>query len=285
MAVQFDVSTYLKRIDSHIMLSELYCPACGSTPYVVSSQDSTFCTFCEYFAVPKKDASHRDAQVAKNLAGMYSSAEKGQWQQGAQYADALAATKDPQLLYGASQFYRFFSDFTYHDVNYNLGGFMYSNADKRSDEPLKNKYNAMALISKSKEYIFKALKLLSSMPADESTLYLKFLCNMKLKRHFEAGSAVVGLRNAKAGETLWAYANTVFAIESSGKMGKANRLPDPSFASGSANFFYYTAKHLAKSGNLEVSIQMLSSLNEAAFIPMASSYLARVEDVSSSLHF
>ena len=141
-------------MEDSIFLSNLVCRCCGNKVYVLSDAQESICNFCEAFVSMKdKDVVHGNRSVENNLALMQKSASTGKWEAGVASADALAATKNPYFLYGAASFYRFFSDYTYNGVDYTLGGFMYSNAEKRSNKPQINKYNAMALISKSREFL------------------------------------------------------------------------------------------------------------------------------------
>jgi hypothetical protein len=286
MSRAFDARFYLDLIGSSIVPFNFTCRCCGASSYTTSAQHETFCNFCEFYVnLEAMNAVQGSADAKKNLLGMNNAAQRGQWLQGVPYADALAATKDPFFLYGVSHFYRFFSDFTYYDVNYNLGGFMYSNADKRSDELLKNKYNAMALISRSKEYLFKALKVISTAPSDAKLVYLKFMCNMKLKRYALAASNLTDLYGLDDAVTISKYAKMIFTIETASKIPILSKLPDINSASGSANFFYYVAKHIAKAGDLYTATAILNSVNDKIYMPMAVSYNRRITEVNSALGF
>lgn len=273
----------LDTIETGLVPFNLTCRSCGSSSDTVDEQDETFCNFCEgYVDQDGITALHSTPLLEKSVLAMGIAARNGHWLQGMPYADALAATKDPFLLYGAAHFYRFFSDFTYYDVNYNQGGFMYSNAEKRSDELQKNKYNAMALISKSKECLFKALKQISLISPNANLLYLKFMCNIRLKRYSQASIALSGLGTFKDSGSLFKYATMVISNETAKSGSKTAFLPDLNTISGSSNFFYYASKHLAKSGNLEDSIKILTLLTNKIYMPLASSYNRKVIDVSSA---
>lgn len=272
------IKGYLNLID-RISASELICRCCGAYAYTFVAQNDTFCSFCEAH-VSSDNASmvHAKTENGKSLASMQKSASSGAWEDGVQYADALASTKDIFFLYGASMFYRFFSDFTYNDVNYEQGGFMYSNAEKRSDDFQKNKYNAMALISKSKEYLFKIIKTVKSIPnPDAESVYLKFMSNMKLKRYPQAAESLMQLVKAGPDSAMSRYAELVFSAND-----VSNKTPNIDSAFGSATFFYYLAKHLANSGNLEDSIKILDRLAGRSYMPMAFYYKKRVADVNSA---
>ncbi len=275
----------LKIIDSSMFEFQFTCRSCGMMPYIISpEQRETFCNFCEgYVDLDGMDAVHGSADAEKNLQSMSAAAQNGKWVQGVPYADAIAATKDPFFLYGASHFYRFFSDITYYDVNYSLGGFMYSNADKRSDELTRNKYNAMALTSKSKEYLFKALKIISSTPSDARLTYLKFMCNIRLKRQAHASSALLELATLKDNIALYRYASMVLNSEHHDTI-KKSQSPDAESALGSANIIYYTARHLARQGNLDGATKILSQLTKRIYMPIAESYNRKVINVSSALY-
>jgi hypothetical protein len=277
-----EVKGYTDVISSSLTQFQFICRSCGSSTYAISAEHETFCNFCEgYVDLEGMDSVHAEAE--KNLMGMSAAVHSGQWLSGVPYADALAATNDPFFLYGAAHFYKFFSDFTYHDMNYEMPGFMYSNAEKRSDEPLRNKYNAMALISKSKGHLFKALKVISSMPPEARLTYLKFMCNVRLKRHSRAAVVLEDLK-AFDNDALYKYANMVLSAESvTGK--SALMAPDIRSAAGSANFFYYVARYFAKKGRLADSTTVLDKLTQKVYMPMAVFYKMKVTDVNNALDF
>ncbi len=281
-----DLKSYIDAIENGLIPFEFPCRSCGASSLTTSGQHSTFCNFCEgYVNIDGTNAIHGSSDVEKRLLGMNAAAKSGQWLQGVPYADALAATKDPYFLYGASHFYKYFSDFVYHDVNYNLGGFMYSNAEKRSDELLKNKYNAMALISKSKEHLFKALKVISTIPPEPKLIYLKLMCNVRLNRYSTAASIVEDLRGFDGTEDLLKYSGLVISTEAMKSGSKPASIPNIGSASGSANFFYYLAKYFAKSGDLESASALLDKIAENTFMPMAASYNRKIAEVKGALDF
>ena len=133
---------YIKRLDS-AMKTDLVCRSCGNGVISFSGVQESICNFCESYAqMSDKDFVHGSKEIEDGLALMQKNASIGNWTDGAQQADVFGAGKDPYLVFGAANFYRFFSDYTYYSIDYTLGGFMYGNAEKRSDEPKKNKYNA-----------------------------------------------------------------------------------------------------------------------------------------------
>ena len=276
---------FLRSIDG-IVQTDLVCRQCGSLGYTLTSQSQTFCCFCDgYVDQDGMNVVHANSQNEKNLSGMSSAAVKGDWMDGVQFADALAATKDPFFLYGAGMFYNFFSDFTYNDVDYGLSGFMYPNAEKRSDELANNKYNAMALLSKSKEYMFKALKILSAGHQDSKMLYLKFIANSKLKRFPHAATALVDIDSNPNNSIYSQYANLIFSIDTAVKLPEPGKLPAIAQASGSPNFYYYLAKFLVKNKDLESASAILTKLTQKVYMPMAFYYNKRIIDVMKASGF
>lgn len=275
------ISGYLDLIDK-ISSSGLVCRCCGAAAETFSDERETFCNFCESH-VSYSDANilNSNSENESNLINLQKSAATGEWIKGVKYADALALTKDPFFLYGASMYYRLFSDFTYNDVNYEQGGFMYSNAEKRSDDFQKNKYNAMALISKSKEYLFKIIKTVSSsQQPDSEHLYLKFISNIKLKRYPQAAESLVELETASPKSTVSKYAALVFSVDVVYNDKPSNKPLQIDSASGSSTFFYYLAKQMVNQRNLEDAITILNRLNSKSYMPMAFYYRKRVVDVN-----
>ncbi len=279
----FRLSGYLGMIRKDLAQSSLVCRCCGSSPSSMSSPNGTFCNFCEWLARPgDADQLHSNTEVSTHLEGMRKAIAEKVWEPGIVHADALAASKDPFLMYGASHFYKFFSDFTYRSVDYAQGGFMYSNAEKRNDEPNLNKHNAMSLISASKGCLFKSLKIISGGQLDAEHAYLKFMCNVELKRYQHAASALEELEKLPGSQEMSHYAHMLLRIEASDTLSAKEKPPETGSAQGSANFFYYLAKYLAKSGSLEDSLRILKALSGKVRMPMADHYLDRVSAVSAA---
>ncbi|MDE1768594.1 MAG: hypothetical protein KGH64_03425 [Candidatus Micrarchaeota archaeon] len=275
---------YLRLMDE-IHASNLVCASCGAVVYTtLINANESFCNFCESYVTKESlNSVNANSDIERTMQGMQNAAKDYKWEKGVPFADALAATKNPMLLYGASTYYKAFSDFVYSDVDYTQGGFMYSNADNRSDEQLKNKYNAMALISKSKEYLFKTLKITSANASPgPQTLYLRVMSNIKLKRYRNAATEMIELNSAKEGATLSKYARMVFDMETTDHAKNAIKPPDVDDALGSANLFYYYAKYLAKKKDFGSAIYVLSNLTEKVLMPMASYYTDYLRNISAA---
>ena len=273
-----DVSRYLKMIDG-ITKSNLLCRCCGSVLFVLPGTQESICSFCEsYVNTGDINIVHSNREIENNLLKMKENAVEGRWKDGTAYADALAATNDIHFMFGAANFYKFYSDSVYGDVNYNLPGFMYSNAEKRSDEPKKNKYNAMALISKSKGYLFKSIKLINDTPnPSESLLLISFMSNIKLKRYVHAKKVLDSLNAPSIGEISKSYANMVFNVETNTKI--AEKFISSSISLGIQNSFYYLSRHLAKKGHLIKSEYVLKKLIEKTGMQEAISFMNSLSDV------
>lgn len=261
----------------------LRCRSCGSTLYAIGSSADGFCNICEAYvnSLDNNNAQSNPA-VSENLGLMSSSLESKKWIDGANYADLLAATKDPYVLYGAATFYSLFSDYTYNDVNYKLGGFMYDNASKRSDDLKKNKYNAMALTSKSREYFYKTLKVIGDISTQSETLiYLNFITNMKLGRNAQAFITLNKMRGWKAGNKLLDYAEMVYAEKTDVKKADVRivRMMDLNVV----NSFYYMAKYLARTKDFDDSKVILNAIVNSTGMPMASTLLNKITDVEKAM--
>ncbi|MHB1829767.1 MAG: hypothetical protein ACYCO0_00020 [Candidatus Micrarchaeaceae archaeon] len=276
-----DINAAKKKAAS-IIQSELICRCCGAKVHVISAVTESICNFCEaHVSFQDKDIVHGNSAIEKNLAEMQECAAQARWADGTQYADALAATKDPYFLFGASSFYKSFSDYTYYGVDYTLEGFMYSNAQRRSDELQKNKYNAVALISKSKEYLFRALKVISSNPQpDDPTSFLSFMANMKLKRIVNAQKALAGINSSQGNELMRSYANMAFGTETKSK--DAEKFIELSLSYGISNSIYYLAMHVAMKKRLDEAISLLDILIAKTGMPMAISFSYRLKDTKAS---
>ena len=275
------IAPYMKMEDS-ILQSDLICRCCGNKVFALSPVQESICNFCEaYVSMQDRDIVHGNRDVETTLAMMQNSMATGNWIDGIAPANALAATKDPYFLYGASSFYRFFSDFTYYGVDYTLGGFMYSNAEKRSDEATKNKYNAVALSSKSKEFLFKALKIINDMQNTEDTLvFIKFMANLKLNRQVHIEKTLAEMNSRAGMEMMKSYANMIDAVRANSKL--AEKYIENGFSYGISNSLYYLAMHIAKNKDIGSAIGILESLATKSNMPSALYASIRLKDIKAA---
>jgi hypothetical protein len=274
------VAAYIKREDS-ITLSDLICRCCGNRVYVLSDVQESICNFCEaYVSMRDKDVVHGNRGTESNLALMQNSAMAGKWEDGVAPAEALAATRNPYFLYGAASFYRFFSDHTYYGVDYTLEGFMYGNAEKRSSEP-QNKHNAMALISKSREFLFAALKIINdTQNPEDPLLFIKFMANVKLGRKVHAQKALAEINSAAGTDMLKLYANIVASVSSGSRL--AEKYLNSGLSYGISNTLYYLAMHAAMQKDIGNAIRILDPLAVKSNMPAALYLGVRLKDVRNA---
>ena len=275
------LADYAKVLDS-VSLTPLICRCCGSKVSALSNVQESVCNFCEaYVSIQDKDVVHGNRNVETNLALMQDSAATGKWMDGVTPANALADTKNPYFLYGASSFYKFFSDFIYYGVDYTLGGFMYSNAEKRSDEMQKNKYNAVALISKSREFLFRALKIINdTQNPEESLLFIKFISNLKLKRKAHTKKALAEINAFPDANIMKIYANMTSSVISKSKF--ADKYIENCLLYGISNSLYYLALHAAMKNDIGDAIKILDSLALKSNMPLATYTGIRLRDIKNA---
>lgn len=257
---------YIRRFDS-VVQTDLICRCCGNKVFALSSGQESICNFCEsYVQMSDRDFVHGDKSVEEGLELLQKSASMGNWMEGVQQADNFGATKDPYLVFGAASFYRFFSDYTYYSVDYTLGGFMYGNAEKRSDEPKKNPYNAVALISKSREFLFKSIKLIDSLKYDEdSALLLKLLANARLRRKPHAMRILKDIDSGSGKAMVKDYAHLAFDYNERNGERRISNLISMSVL----NSFYYLALRESARGNLDDGIRMMDALASKSNMQLA----------------
>ncbi len=260
------LDAYIKRLDSAVQ-TDLICRSCGNKVISFSSVQESICNFCEsHVQMSDKDFVHGSKEVEDGLALMQKNASIGNWIDGAQQADALGVGKDPYLAFGAANFYRFFSDYTYYSIDYTLGGFMYGNAEKRSDEPKKNKYNAIALISKSRDFFFRSLKLMDMMKYDDdSAMLIKLIANLRLKRRTHAQAVLEIIDKESKNSIIRDYAHLAFDYN---ERNSGKRL-DSLMSLGIVNSFYYMALRESAHGNINDGIRMMDALASKSNMQLA----------------
>ncbi len=259
------------------------CPACASPVLIPEKAPGSFCHLCEFY-VP--DSGGRGTQPDKAfqlaVAEATSSLAKGDWAALESALEPFAQAGAPEVLYGVGSIYYSLSDYVYNDINYSLGGFMYRNADNRSDEPGKNKYNSMALLSKAKGLLFNSLYLIGKMPEkeQESWLFARFIANIKLKRYPQAAKALGGMAVAKTDETTFAYAEMAYAVES--HEPSAGYIL-PVLSKGHMNSLYYLARRLIRKGDYRMARESLSLLLNKTASPMASKVLRNLKGLEEEI--
>ena len=193
--------------------------------------------------------------------------------------DTVDPAGDPVRLFGAASIYSILSDYTYNSVNYNLEGFMYQNADNRNDEYDKNKYNAMHLLSKSKEYLFDALYVINSQGknVDQRALFLQFMANMKLNRFVQAYKLLNGLGNSKQENLMLQYAYMAYNVETNAE--GAEQTIERLVQRGELNALYYLARHLLNNGSPAAASMILHALLGRTEMPFAARLLTKTQDV------
>ena len=143
---------------------------------------------------------------------------------------------------------------------------MYGNADKRSDEPRNNKYNAVALISKSKEFLFRALKLMDTpMYGDDSSMMIKLIANLRLKRLVHAEAILKDIDKGSKNAMIRDYAHLAFDYNERYSEKRVHSL----MALGVINSFYYMAMRESARGNIGDGIRMMDALASKSNMQMA----------------
>lgn len=274
-------SGYLKALDQ-IVSTGVKCRCCGYVLFAFSAAQSGFCSFCEAYSNDTYMSINKNIELKDKIIAMSDALSRKSWLEGAKLADELVATGDPSALYGAANFYAAFSDSVYHDVDYTLGGFMYDNASRRSDEPKKNRYNAMGLASKSREYFYKAIKVIGdSKTADPSLLFIVFMANIKLKRNAHAGLALQLLKKDNTAGAIPDYADMVML--ELGRHPRALRQIEKMADSGNINAFYYLAHHAAMRKDFNTAKAILSKLSDNTTMLMADELIGRITDVQMAM--
>ncbi|MDE1861033.1 MAG: hypothetical protein KGH72_04955 [Candidatus Micrarchaeota archaeon] len=273
---------YLATTMKSIVQTDIRCRCCGTSLFSAGKLPDEFCTFCEAYGNGKAHNADANPVIKENVLMMGKAMREGAWLDGVKYADAIAEINDPYALYGAANFYAAFSDFTYNDVNYNLEGFMYENSSKRSDDLKKNKYNAMALTSKSREYFYRLLKIATSQTSiDEYMAYLAFMANVKLNRRAYISMTLAVLRGMKLDDSVTHYAEMVYMekLASAHAAEYVSRMATP----GYVNSFYYLASLLAKNKNFDDASSILERLEKSTGMHMASKLLMRISQVEKAM--
>lgn len=280
-----NVLQYTRMASEKMFSSGLICRCCGARTYLLSEASESICSFCEaYVTDVDKQIIHGNLDMERNLSLMQLNLSQGKWEDAAQFADALIATKDPYLVYGAGSFYKYFSDHVYNGVDYTQGGFMYSNAAKRSDETLKNKHNAMALISKSKECFFRVIKTVADNTVQDNMLrYISFMSCMKLKRHSQARITMNIMSTVPCPEVIRDYMGMVYDV--SMRERKAHHHITASMKHGVSNSIYYMSMYLAMHRHLDEAIEMLDSFAPRTNFMQASYFNSWLKNVNSASGF
>ncbi|MDE1851408.1 MAG: hypothetical protein KGH69_01820 [Candidatus Micrarchaeota archaeon] len=250
------------------------CRCCGYMPYIIAGEIDTMCGFCEaYVSMAKLDVKALHPEMDTLLDSLHGLMKNGDWEGAVALAEQIKAGDDPYLLYGLGVMYRALSDAVYSHVDYSAKGFMEGNAAKRNNEPSLNKNNSMQLLSRSKEMLYRSLKIMGTKADDPELLYLSFLANMKLGMHVGAKAALDRL-NGTGNERMRLYANTKYSVECKTRDSKGYLA---ALAKGlSPNSAYYVALDLARMKRFRESKGMLGILLRSAAMPEGRELLRRI---------
>ena len=241
--------------------SQTECPCCGME--ILSADGySGFCHFCEYYV---------NTKYMQNTPGP---AQKGDFTAALKKADLPAASKSletmiaankPEIFYLAGNFYAYFSDAIYMDVNYASEGFMEENSEHRTNS--KFEFNSMHLTSKSREYFYKLLKITNAEKEDKSIVFLRFMSYIKLKKYAEAEWELNSLRTLSKDAVLVPYASTVFSARTEKEPDAAHIMP--LLQSKTINAYYYLAKMLINQKQFSYAEELLKKINKSTIMPNA----------------
>lgn len=274
-----DYNKYISGINGSDIF-ELTCPHCGAVTHSAKGK-SVFCNFCEQYinitdaAITKEaGAEVAFAQISGSLsAGRYEDAEN-------RVAQLVKGTEDPKLNYMSAISYLYLSDARYHDRDYNLRGFMEKNAD--------NVRESLELISKSKEHFYKAIKLVRyeldrDVMVDESTLFIKFISEIRLKRFVDSSKTLRLLRGSGAQSLIGEYADMVYYVEADRVV--AEEVLPSLLSRNEINAFYYLAKHLATKKRLDEAEKVLKWLSGITNMMMAQELLRKIHSAQEASKF
>ncbi len=265
-----NVAKYLSILkNTRASLVSSTCGACGSKTFI--KNNDTHCNFCELIAMSKADASY-NLQAFKNISTLIDK-EK--------IDDALLSLQevsknnlqDPTSAYICGILYEFISNYRYHGTNYSRLGFMEENSA--------NIYSSLDMISKSKEHLFKALKLITKLnQKDDNMLYLEFMANIKLRRVSYAINLLKKTTEAKISTPSYSYMYMVHSALL--KIGDAETRSASMISTGELNAFYYLSISLAGKKNIDGAISILTELTNFSRMPMAFYLLKKLSNISDA---
>ncbi len=253
-----DLAKYIKQV-SLPKQGKKECKACGSD--VRSPNKDGICHFCELPCTMA--AKNVDKSASKSIETVWQLIGDSKWDAAATYFPSIAGQKDdPVSVYCAGIFYRYYSDRQYHDQDHNLLGYMEQNA--------KNMHDSLYTIVTAKDYLFRAIKLVSldqDAQRDEKLLYLDFITNVRLKRLHLAAKTLQLLNALQKTSIATEYANMVYAVETSDK--SAEEKLSMMLNKQEPNAYYYLALHLVQKKRLRDALTVLDALSKSVHMPMA----------------
>jgi uncharacterized Zn finger protein (UPF0148 family) len=240
---------------------QIECPCCGME--VLSADGhSGFCHFCEY---PANTNYVQNAPDTVQKSDFTAALKKSDLPTAQKALEKMLAANKPEIFYLAGNFYRYFSDAIYLDVNYASEGFMEENSEHRTNS--KFEFNSMHLTSKSREYFYKLLKITNGEKEDQSIIFLRFMSCIRLKKYAEAEWELNGLRTLSRDAALVSYAFTVFSACTKKAPDTAHIIP--LLQSKTVNAYYYLAKMLINQRQFSYAEDLLKKINKSAIMPNA----------------
>ncbi len=251
---------YIKYIET--INAVMRCAVCGSDVASAEGKEA-FCHFCEAYVYPE-DKMQQEATAALNE--VQDRIKKAEIENAIGAAMKMQKSSKPDVLYALGVFYSFFSDYRYYSLDYNLGGFMEGNS--------KNIYESLDLIAKSKEMLFKAIKIAGKdAEVDPNLAYVVFLSNIRLGRRVQAERALEMLEKTEKRSQIKDHARMIYAMATNDK----DALKYISSGIVELNSFYYLAVYLIRMKRYKESRRLLEALIKKCHMPMALYTLHRLD--------
>ncbi len=263
------IEYYLSLLEKSASASMLICNNCGSR--TVSKNTLTHCNFCE-LEINRTNPIDYPLEKFKKIATLIDNEKIN---------DAIASLdelskgiSDPTASYVLAIFYEFVSNYKYYKLNYYASGFMEENS--------LNIYSSLDMTSKSKEFFFRALKLIhKTEQKDTANVFLEFMANMKLHRHFNAAKALEEIKKDTTMTNSFEYAQMLTGCFTKSK--DSTLKIQKSIENSEINAFYYLSMTLAENKRISDAIKLLSMLTKKARIPMAFYLLIKIKNVNEAM--
>lgn len=253
------------------------CYFCAST---VPSYNSQFgiCQFCELYTDKDSKELMKNKQLSDALASIQSNLSSGDNEAALKSFDlAFAATQSAGFLFAKATLHLLIADEEFAKRDYATpDGYMEANSVLSK--------SALASYSSAKALFFKVISncdaALKANP-DAATLYLKFLCEIRLGKLSSAKRSLAAIKSAAKEPALFTYAEMVYNSSIANK--KQEMYLEKGVALGVLPAFYYYAAFLSDKNNLSESKKVLTKLLKYAQMSSALKLLSGIQRVQTIL--
>ena len=251
------------------------CPYCGN---VIITKDGNYfvCSFCEMHSEEKQAKSLR-GDIRALLTSKNNLILSNSWDEAAKLTEQIITLEStPQRLYSTAIFYEMFSNYCWHNIKYDLGGYMEQNSVNRE--------KSWALLARSKSFFYESIKTCAEeikTGQEVDLAFIKLLAESRVSKLADAKETLGIITKSLVADQVKDYACMVYYTSIKDPKSAMRCVSNVSTAEVSA--FYYVAKLLANEKRTKDAKEILQLLIQKTAMPRAAELLFKINDLQNNV--